>query len=126
MLAPGCDLAQATDGARWQFGPARILSVVEHQRVREESVGFEHKELGGSLFPNERKTNGGQPGWKGAALIGGVEYWISGWVNKTKAGDKWISLAFEVKQARPMPSGDAKPAPSGKDNSEPLNDPLPF
>jgi hypothetical protein len=33
MLAPGCDLTEATETARHQFGAARVLRVVEQERT---------------------------------------------------------------------------------------------
>lgn len=60
---------------------------------------YEQRDSSGSIFPNEKKTSDKHPGWKGLAKIGGVDYWVSGWVRKTKNGDKYVSLAFEVKDA---------------------------
>lgn len=57
------------------------------------------RELSGSLSRNTRKEKSMHPDYKGSALIGGVEYWISGW---RKDGDDgpWVSLAFEKKEPR--------------------------
>jgi hypothetical protein len=33
-------------------------------------------------------------------MIGGVEYWASGWTKERANGDKWISLSFKVKEQR--------------------------
>lgn len=52
----------------------------------------------GSIGKNKRKEKDSHPDLKGQAVIGGTEYWISGW---RKEGDDgaWYSLAFEPKQA---------------------------
>ena len=52
------------------------------------------------------------------ALIGGVEYWVSGWIKETKSGDKWLSLAFKPKDEAPR-----KPQPAVVKDDE---DEIPF
>lgn len=63
---------------------------------------YEQKDNSGSLFKNDRKERESQPGWKGSAVIGGVEYWISCWVNVASQqaknpGQKYMSLRFDPK-----------------------------
>jgi len=79
-------------------------------------MAFEKRELSGSLFKNEKKTEEKHPQMQGSCLIDGVDYWISAW---TKDGEKgrWQSLAFKRKDAKP----DAKPAPASDDD-----DSIPF
>ena len=79
-------------------------------------MAYEMRELSGSLFKNEKKTEEKHPQMQGSCLIDGVEYWISAW---TKDGEKgrWQSLAFKRKDAKP----DAKPAPASDDD-----DSIPF
>ena len=60
-------------------------------------MAYETKELSGSLFKNEKKEKDSHPSLQGSALIGGVEYWVSGWTKEGKKG-KWISLAFKKKE----------------------------
>lgn len=55
------------------------------------------KHNSGVLFPNRQKTSDKHPNLKGTALIEGVEYWVSGWVNKDKKQQKYISLKFQLK-----------------------------
>jgi hypothetical protein len=61
-------------------------------------MAYEMKEMSGSLFVNSKKEKDTHPDRNGTALIGGVEYWVSGWIKETKSGDKWLSLAFKVKE----------------------------
>lgn len=63
-------------------------------------MSYETKDNSGALFPNDRRSNDAQPNSKGQALIGGVEYWVSGWTKTGKNG-KWISLSFTEKEAKP-------------------------
>lgn len=62
---------------------------------------YVQKELAGSLFSNDRKTSEKHPDWKGDATIGGVKYWVSGWINQGQRGE-YISLSFQVKEDRPQ------------------------
>lgn len=47
----------------------------------------------GVLFINDKKENEKQPDWKGRIDIDGTEYWLSGWIKKTKDGKSYISLS---------------------------------
>ena len=64
-------------------------------------MAYEMKEMSGSLFINTKKEKDTHPDRNGTALIGGVEYWVSGWIKETKSGDKWLSLAFKPKDEAP-------------------------
>jgi len=66
------------------------------------------------MFVNTKKEKDTHPDRNGTALIGGVEYWVSGWIKETKSGDKWLSLAFKPKDETPR-----KPQPAvGKDDED--------
>jgi hypothetical protein len=58
------------------------------------------KDLTGVLFKNDRKEQPNHPDRKGSALIGGVEYWVAGWLKEGKNG-QFLSLAFTAKDAKP-------------------------
>ena len=60
-------------------------------------MGFEQKDNSGAIFKNNKKQNDNSPPLTGNALIGGVEYWVSGWTKTDKNGEKWISFAFKPK-----------------------------
>ena len=80
-------------------------------------MAYEIRELSGSLFKNEKKTEEKHPQMQGSCLIDGVEYWISAWT-KDGAKGRWQSLAFKRKDAKP----DSKPAPVSVDD----DDSIPF
>jgi len=72
-------------------------------------MAYEPKDNSGSLFKNTRPQNEKSPPLSGNAMIGGVEYWVSGWTKTDKNGEKWISFAFKQKnpsaaQAQPQPA----------------------
>lgn len=61
----------------------------------------------GFLMKNTKKKKDTQPDYKGSVVVDGVEYWLSGWINTSKKGDKFMSLNLQPKeQAKP-----AKKAP---------------
>jgi hypothetical protein len=80
-------------------------------------MAYEHRELHGSSFKNDKKENPIQPDYNGSALIGGVEYWVSTWV-KDSNGKKYFSHAFKPKQQPPI----AQPPQQGTSD----DDSLPF
>lgn len=59
----------------------------------------------GVLFENDRRRgNDRAPLWKGQATIKTpdgelVEFWVSGWEQRSRNGDDFISLSFEEKEA---------------------------
>ena len=81
-------------------------------------MAYEIRELSGSLFKNEKKTEEKHPQMQGSCLIDGVEYWISAWTKDAPLG-RWQSLAFKRKDAKI----DLKPAPA---SVEQMDDDIPF
>lgn len=91
------------------------------------------------MFENDRKRNEKDPDWKGSALIGGHEYWVSCWDKVTGTGKNLRSLSFSRKDAtaqrrpaqgqpqqrpaqqqqryapRPMPPKQGQQPPAGED-----------
>ena len=62
-------------------------------------MAFEQRELSGSLFKNDKKTEDKHPGAKGSATIAGVEYWVSAWTKEGPKG-RWQSLSFKRKDEK--------------------------
>jgi uncharacterized protein (DUF736 family) len=52
----------------------------------------------GSLFRNEKKASEKHPDYSGSITIGGIDYWLSGWVKESKAGKKFFSLSVKPKE----------------------------
>jgi len=40
----------------------------------------------------------------GSAKIGGVDYWVNGWLRKTNDGKPYLSLSFKPKVEKPVAS----------------------
>ena len=59
-------------------------------------MSYQHKPNRGSLFRNDRKEKESHPDYKGDAVIDGVDYWLSAWVNEGKKG-KYFSFSFQKK-----------------------------
>lgn len=69
-------------------------------------MAYEQRDLSGSLFRNDKKEKDTHPNLTGSVMIGGVEYWASGWTKERANGEKWISLSFKPKEARQdVPAG---------------------
>jgi hypothetical protein len=61
-------------------------------------MSFEHKDNRGVLFVNDKKKDGdNKPDRTGTAMIGGEEYFVSGWIKDGSRG-KFLSLAFTRKE----------------------------
>lgn len=54
----------------------------------------------GALFRAKEKTRECSPDYTGSANVGGVEYRVSGWIKKSKAGTSYMSLAFSIGRAK--------------------------
>lgn len=71
----------------------------------------EQRDYSGILFTNDDKDNeDANPNWpdlKGRCMVGGVEYWLSGWRKTGKQGGKFLSLSF--KKMEPRAEKPAKP-----------------
>lgn len=72
-------------------------------------MAYEQRDNNGSLWKNDKQREGkNDPGYTGSCMVGGVEYWLSGWVKESPKG-KFFSLAFkpkDVSKAKPA----SKPA----------------
>ena len=69
-------------------------------------MAYEQKDNSGALFKNKKKDSDKHPDYTGIVMVGGVEYWISAWINTPKAGgDKYMSLNFNPKEQQVKPAG---------------------
>ena len=59
---------------------------------------YEQKDNSGAMFVNDKKETDSHPDRKGSAMIGGVDYWVSGWINESNKGTKYMSLKFTPKE----------------------------
>jgi hypothetical protein len=80
---------------------------------------FEQKDNTGSIFVNDHKQEDTHPDRSGSAKIGGVDYWVNGWLRKTKMGQPYLSLSFKPKDAKPA-------ADKSKPRAEELDEAIPF
>lgn len=61
---------------------------------------YQHKNLSGSIFENDKKTEESQPDFRGSCLINGVEFWLSAWRRESRDGKKYIGLQFTLKEEK--------------------------
>ena len=72
--------------------------------------------LSGVLFKNDRKEKETHPDYQGSCEIDNHDYWISAWIKvgkegSKKPGEKFMSLAFKLKDQQQAPS-QPKPSPT--------------
>src|SRR5215472_7906164 len=65
----------------------------------------------GALFRNDDKRSEKQPDYTGPLDVSGESFWISGWLNTSKKGVKYLSLAI-----KPNNSEAARPKKSRADD----------
>ena len=66
----------------------------------------------GVLFPNDKKGNEARPDYTGDINVEGIEYRLSAWNKRSKAGSSFLSISIQKKdgqQQRPAPKSAAKP-----------------
>ena len=59
---------------------------------------YEQKDNEGALFKNDKKETDSHPDYKGSAMINGTDYWVSGWINTSKAGAKYMKFSYTAKE----------------------------
>lgn len=83
-------------------------------------MAYEQRDNSGTLGKNTRRENDKHPEYAGAAVIGGVHYWVSAWIKvNSSTGEKFFSLGFRPKEEKA-----AKPAPPPPPDDP--NDEIPF
>ena len=69
-------------------------------------MAYEVRPNTGSVFNNDRRETERHPNVKGSALIvcphcnQETEFWVDGWIKRTKEDKPWQSLSFKQKQQR--------------------------
>jgi hypothetical protein len=63
-------------------------------------MSFERKTNSGILFRNTRKQKQKDPDTTGDADVDGVQYWVSGWTNIDKNGNKYLTFRLTKKTSR--------------------------
>lgn len=51
----------------------------------------------GALFKNDRREQETDADYRGTINVDGTECWLGGWVKKSKAGEKYLSLSVRPK-----------------------------
>jgi uncharacterized protein (DUF736 family) len=64
----------------------------------------------GALFKSKKQESDKHPGYTGSMNVEGTEYWMSAWLNESKAGEKYFSIKLKAKdapRAEPAAAADA-------------------
>lgn len=72
-------------------------------------MAYEQRDNSGSLFVNNRKEKETHPDRTGKAMIGGVMYYVNGWLKKTGEGETWLSLSFKPIEGGSQPAKKKEP-----------------
>ena len=83
----------------------------------------------GVLFKNDKGENDKRPDYRGSCEIGGVEYVISAWINKSQGGASYMKLKFEPKrsnQATTRVPRDLPPSQPQRSTAGDFDDDIPF
>ena len=80
----------------------------------------------GSIFKNKKKESGKHPDYTGSINIDGVEYWQSVWLNTSKAGEKYFSQKFKLKEAKDVRPQATKPQAAPEPDYAFESDDIPF
>jgi len=59
---------------------------------------MQQRDNNGVLFKNDQKQGDNHPDYKGSAMVDGVDYWLSAWINISKNGNKYMSLKLNPKE----------------------------
>ena len=59
---------------------------------------YQQKDNSGALFKNDKKETDSHPDYKGSAMIDGSDYWVSGWINVSSAGTKYMKFSYSPKE----------------------------
>ena len=62
--------------------------------------------LRGVLFKNDKNDNPRAPQYKGNMTVDNKDYWLSCWVEKSKAGQSYMSLSLQPKEDHPQQQAD--------------------
>jgi hypothetical protein len=72
-------------------------------------MAYEIKPNTGSLFKAKDRPSESHPEYTGTINVDGKEYWLAGWVNEAKSGQKYFSLKTKLKEAKPAPKPAVRP-----------------
>ena len=82
---------------------------------------FEHKDMTGNLFKNEKKEKEGQPDYRGGCKIRGEVYVIAAWINKSqKTGKSYFNFKFQTEEEAEKYKGSVNPVTPKTDGDIPF------
>lgn len=64
----------------------------------------------GAIFVNNKKTTDKHPDRTGKLNVGGVEYYLSGWLKTSKSGEQFLSLSVKPVDEQAASKSVSKPA----------------
>lgn len=89
-------------------------------------MAYEQKDMTFSLFPNKDKKSDTHPNLTGTAIIDGVAYFIDGWTNTDRNGNKYINGKLKPKQERQQAKPQQRQQSYAEASGGELDDTIPF
>lgn len=92
-------------------------------------MAYETRDNTGALFPNKNRQSDKHPSLTGSLVVEGVEYFLDGWTNTDRNGNKYISVKVKRKDKQPAQGsarGQSYAEASGGRPAAPLDDEIPF
>lgn len=71
-------------------------------------MAYETRDNTGALFPNKNRQSDKHPSLTGSLVVEGVEYFLDGWTNLDRNGNKYISVKVKRKDKQPAPQSYAQ------------------
>jgi hypothetical protein len=82
-----------------RFGAPVEPIILRDQQIGDHVMADKQYDNSGILFRNSDKNGERDRDYKGEATIGGVGYWVSGWIKEAKNGSKFLTFSFKAKDA---------------------------
>ena len=79
----------------------------------------------GSIWKNEDRKSETHPQFKGSAEVGGVEYWVSGWLRKAGGNPMAPAMSFSF-TAKEVQATKSQPTAAPVDNNFDADGDIPF
>jgi hypothetical protein len=83
-----------------RFGAPVEPIILRDSSIGEHVMADKQHDNSGILFRNSDKSGERDRDYKGEATIGGIAYWVSGWIKEAKNGSKFLTFSFKPKEEK--------------------------
>ena len=86
----------------------------------ESTMSEPQKPNSGFLMKNKKQRDDSDPGYQGSINVDGKDFWLSEWLNTSKAGEKYFSVRVNPKKADPGAPPKSEPTSQSVDEDVPF------